>query len=85
MLEKHPEKQSARGGEEAQDAAVSDGEAEREAQEQTEFVSHQCRRALQSKTWLTRHKCEATSIINSESSKVEEQSVTAVCPICSKE
>ncbi|KAH8603496.1 hypothetical protein ERJ75_001816700 [Trypanosoma vivax] len=85
MLQKHPEKQLSRGGEEAQDALVSDGEAVQEEQQQTEFVCQQCHRVLKSKTWLTRHKCEATSIINSEDSNVEEQSVTAARPICSKE
>ncbi|KAH8615391.1 hypothetical protein ERJ75_000591000 [Trypanosoma vivax] len=64
MLQKHPEKQLSRGGEEAQDALVSDGEAEQEEQQQTEFVCQQCHRVLKSKTWLTRHKCEPTSIIN---------------------
>ncbi|KAH8608365.1 putative Zinc finger C2H2 type [Trypanosoma vivax] len=85
MLQKHPEKQLSRGGEEAQDAPVSDGEAEQEEQQQTEFVCQQCHRVLKSKTWLTRHKCEPTSIINSEDSNVEEQSVTAARPICGKE
>ncbi|CCD18344.1 reverse transcriptase (RNA-dependent DNA polymerase), partial [Trypanosoma vivax Y486] len=85
MLQKHPEKQLSRGGEEAQDALVSDGETEQEEQQQTEFVCQQCHRVLKSKTWLTRHKCEPTSIINSEDSNVEEQSVTAACPICGKE
>ncbi|KAH8619890.1 hypothetical protein ERJ75_000127200 [Trypanosoma vivax] len=85
MLQKHTEKQLSRGGEEAQDAPVSDGEAEQEEQEQKEFVCQQCHRVLESKTWLTRHKCEPTSIINSEDSNVAEQSVTAACPICSKE
>ncbi|KAH8607120.1 hypothetical protein ERJ75_001460000 [Trypanosoma vivax] len=85
MLQKHPEKQLSRGGEEAQDALVSDGEAEQEEQQQTEFVCQQCHRVLKSKTWLTRHKCEPTSIINSEGSNVEEQSVTAARPISSKE
>ncbi|CCD18095.1 hypothetical protein, conserved, partial [Trypanosoma vivax Y486] len=83
MIQNHPEKQLSRGGEEAQDALVSDGEAGQ--QQQTEFVCQQCHRVLKSKTWLTRHKCEPTSIINSEDSNVEEQSVTAACPICSKE
>ncbi|KAH8608802.1 hypothetical protein ERJ75_001258400 [Trypanosoma vivax] len=85
MLQKHPEKQLSRGGEEAQDALVSDGEAEQEEQEQKEFVCQQCHRVLKSKTWLTEHKCEATSIINSEDSNELEQPVTAACPICSKE
>ncbi|CCD21030.1 hypothetical protein, conserved in T. vivax [Trypanosoma vivax Y486] len=85
MLQKHPEKQLSRGCEEAQDALVSDGEAEQEEQEQTEFACQQCHRVLKSKTWLTRHKCEPTSIINSEDSDVAGQSVTAACPICSKE
>ncbi|KAH8609673.1 putative RNase H [Trypanosoma vivax] len=85
MLQKHPEKQLSRGGEEAQDAPVCDGEAEQEEQQQTEFVCQQFHRVLKSKTWLTRHKCEPTSIRNSEDSNAEEQSVTATCPICSKE
>ncbi|CCD21230.1 hypothetical protein, conserved in T. vivax [Trypanosoma vivax Y486] len=85
MLQKHPEKQLSRGAEEAQDGLVSDGEAEQGDKQQTEFVCQQCHRVLKSKTWLTRHKCEPTSIINSEDSNVEEQSVTAACPICSKE
>ncbi|KAH8617208.1 hypothetical protein ERJ75_000397100 [Trypanosoma vivax] len=85
MLQKHPEKQLSSGPKEAQDAPNSDGEAGQEEQEQTEFVCQQCHRVLKSKTWLTRHKCEPTSIINSEDSNVAEQSVTAACPICSKE
>ncbi|KAH8610354.1 hypothetical protein ERJ75_001106900 [Trypanosoma vivax] len=85
MLQQHPEKQLSRGGEEAQDALVSDGEAEEEEREKTELVCQQEHRVLKSKTWLTRHKCEPTSIINSEDSNVAEQSVTAACPICSKE
>ncbi|KAG8343716.1 hypothetical protein TRVL_05455 [Trypanosoma vivax] len=85
MLQKHHEKQLSRGGEEAQDALVSDGEAEQEEQQQTEFVCQQCHRVLKSKTWLTRHKCKTTSHINSEDSNVEEQSVTVARPICSKE
>ncbi|CCD18690.1 hypothetical protein, conserved [Trypanosoma vivax Y486] len=85
MLQKHPEKHLSRGGEEAQDAPVSDGEAGQEEQEQREFVCQQCHRVLKSKFWLTRHKCEPTSIINSEDSNVAEQSVTAACPICGKE
>ncbi|KAG8340595.1 hypothetical protein TRVL_08573 [Trypanosoma vivax] len=85
MLQKHPAKQLSRGGEEAQDAPVSDGEAEQEEHEQTEFVCQECNRVLQSKTWLTRHKCETTSTINSEDSNVAEKPVTAPRPICSKE
>ncbi|KAH8607967.1 hypothetical protein ERJ75_001374800 [Trypanosoma vivax] len=85
MLQKHTEKQLSRGGEEAQDALVSDGEAEQEGQQQTEFVCQQCRRVLESKTWLTRHKCEPASIINSEGSNVVDQSVAAARHICNKE
>ncbi|KAH8617838.1 hypothetical protein ERJ75_000339400 [Trypanosoma vivax] len=85
MVQKHTEKQLSRGGEEAQDALVSDGEAEKEEQEQTEFVCQTFHRVLKSKTWLTTHKCEQTSIINSKDSNVKEQSVTAARPICSKE
>ncbi|CCD20264.1 hypothetical protein, conserved [Trypanosoma vivax Y486] len=85
MLQKHPEKQLSRGGEEAQDTPDGDGEAKQEEHEQKEFVCRQCHRVLKCKTWLTSHKCEATSIINSEGSNVEEQSVTAARPICSKE
>ncbi|CCD20087.1 hypothetical protein, conserved, partial [Trypanosoma vivax Y486] len=85
MLQKRPEKQLSRGGEGAPDALVSDGEAEQEDKQQTEFVCQQCHRVLKSKTWLTRHRCEPTSIINSEGSNELEQPVTALCPICSKE
>ncbi|KAH8605279.1 hypothetical protein ERJ75_001632400 [Trypanosoma vivax] len=85
MLRKHPEKHLSRGAKGAQDAPDRDGEAGQEEQEQAEFVCRQCYRVLKSETWLTRHKCEPTSIINSEDSNVEEQSVTATCPICSKE
>ncbi|KAH8607003.1 putative Zinc finger C2H2 type [Trypanosoma vivax] len=85
MIQKHPEKQLSRGGTEAQDAPDSDGEAMQEEQEQKEFVCQQCHRVLKSKTWLTRHKCNAHSIINSEGSNVAGQLVTAACPICSKE
>ncbi|CCD19515.1 reverse transcriptase (RNA-dependent DNA polymerase), partial [Trypanosoma vivax Y486] len=85
MLQKHPEKQLSRGGEEAQDAPGIDGEAWQEELELKEFVCQQCHRVLKSKTWLTRHKCEPTSIIKSEDSNVAEQSVAAARPICSKE
>ncbi|CCD21130.1 reverse transcriptase (RNA-dependent DNA polymerase), partial [Trypanosoma vivax Y486] len=85
MVQKHPEKQLSSGPKGAQDAPVSDGEAEQEEHEQTEFVCRQCHRVLKSKKWLTRHKCETTSSINSEDSNVAEQPVTAACPICSKE
>ncbi|KAH8609345.1 hypothetical protein ERJ75_001214200 [Trypanosoma vivax] len=59
--------------------------ARQEEHEQKGFVCRQCHRVLKSKTWLTSHKCEATSIINSEDSNVAEQSVTVAHPICSKE
>ncbi|KAH8616773.1 hypothetical protein ERJ75_000445100 [Trypanosoma vivax] len=85
MLQKHPEKQLSSGPKEAQYAPDSDGETAQEEQEQTEFVCRQCHRVLKSRTWLARHKCKATSIINSEDSNVAEQSVTVACPICSKE
>ncbi|KAG8343663.1 hypothetical protein TRVL_05515 [Trypanosoma vivax] len=85
MVQKHPEKQLSRADTEAQDAPDSDGEAEQEGQEQKEFVCQKCHRVLKSKTWLTGHKCEPTSIINSEDSNVAEQSVTAACRIFSKE
>ncbi|KAH8617267.1 hypothetical protein ERJ75_000398500 [Trypanosoma vivax] len=85
MLQKHPEKQLSSGPKEAQDAPNSDGEAGQEEQEQTEFVCQQCHRVLKSKTWLTRHKCEPTSIMNSEDSNVADQQVTAARSICSKE
>nr|CCC48378.1 hypothetical protein, conserved in T. vivax [Trypanosoma vivax Y486] len=85
MLQKHPAKQLSSGRKEAQDAPDSDGEAMQEEQEQKEFVCQQCHRVLKSKTWLTRHKCEPTSIINSEGSNVAEQPVTIARPICSKE
>ncbi|KAG8340900.1 hypothetical protein TRVL_08275 [Trypanosoma vivax] len=84
MLQKHPEKQLLSGAAQVQDVPDSDGEAVQEKQKQ-EFVCQQCHRVLKSKTWLTSHKCEATSIINSEDSNVEEQSVTIACPICSKQ
>ncbi|KAG8340408.1 hypothetical protein TRVL_08764 [Trypanosoma vivax] len=84
MLQKHPEKQLSRGDEEAQNTPVSDGEAGQEEQKQTEFVCQQRNRVLKNKTWLTRHKCKAVSIINSEDSNVV-QSVTVASPICSKE
>ncbi|KAH8609455.1 hypothetical protein ERJ75_001195400 [Trypanosoma vivax] len=85
MLQKHPEKQLSRGAAGAQNAPDSDGKTGQEEHEQTEFVCQQGHRVLKSKTWLTRHKCEQTSIINSEGSNVEEQSVTVARPICSKE
>nr|CCC51704.1 hypothetical protein, conserved in T. vivax [Trypanosoma vivax Y486] len=75
MIQRHPEKRLLRGETEAQDAPDSDGEAEQEEQEQTEFVCQQCHRALRSKAWLARHECEPTSIINSEGSNVAEQPV----------
>ncbi|KAH8620060.1 hypothetical protein ERJ75_000103000 [Trypanosoma vivax] len=75
MLQKRPEKQLLSGTTEVQDGPDSDGEAGQEEQEQKEFVCQQCRRVLKSKTWLTRHKREPTSIINSEGSNVAEQSV----------
>ncbi|CCD21262.1 hypothetical protein, conserved [Trypanosoma vivax Y486] len=85
MLQKHPAKQLSSGRKEAQDAPDSDGDAEQEEREQAAFVCQQCHRVLKSKTWLTRHKCETTSIINSEGSNVAEQPVTVARPICSKE
>ncbi|KAG8339715.1 reverse transcriptase (RNA-dependent DNA polymerase) [Trypanosoma vivax] len=85
IKQKHTEKQLSSGPKEAQDTPDSDGETGQEEHEQTEFVSQQFHRVLNSKTWLTRHKCAPTSIINSEGSSVEEQSVTVACPICSKE
>ncbi|KAH8618334.1 hypothetical protein ERJ75_000291400 [Trypanosoma vivax] len=85
LVQKHPEKKISSGPKETQDAPVSDGEAEQQVHEQMDFVCQQCHRVLESKTWLTRHKFETTSIINSEDSNVAEQSVTAACPICSKE
>ncbi|KAH8617131.1 hypothetical protein ERJ75_000407500 [Trypanosoma vivax] len=83
MLQKHPEKQLSGGGTESQDTPDRDGEAVQE--EQKEFVCQQCQRVLKSKTWLTRHRCETTSIINSEVSNVAGQPIAAARPICSKE
>ncbi|KAG8338976.1 hypothetical protein ERJ75_000414700 [Trypanosoma vivax] len=85
MLQKHPEKQQSSAVKEDQDAPVSDGEAVQEEQVQTEFVCQQCRRVLKSETWLTRHECEPTSIINSEGSNAAEQPVKLARPICSKQ
>ncbi|KAG8338783.1 hypothetical protein TRVL_10390 [Trypanosoma vivax] len=85
VIQKHPEKQLLSGAADVQDAPDSDGEAEQGEQEQKEFVCQQCHRALKSKTWLTRHKCEPTSIINSKGSNLAEQPVTAARPIRSKE
>ncbi|KAH8619591.1 hypothetical protein ERJ75_000135900 [Trypanosoma vivax] len=85
IIQKRPEKQLSRGAADVQDAPDSDGEAVQEEQEQKEFVCQQCHRVLKSKAWLTRHKCEATSTINSEDSNVAEQPVTGARPICSKE
>ncbi|KAH8608928.1 hypothetical protein ERJ75_001238800 [Trypanosoma vivax] len=85
MVQKHPEKQLSSGAAKVQDAPDSDGEAEQEDKQQKEFVCQQCHRVLQSKAWLTRHKCEPTSITNSEGSNVAEQPVTAARPICGKE
>ncbi|KAG8342400.1 hypothetical protein TRVL_06773 [Trypanosoma vivax] len=85
MVKKHAEKQLWSGTTEAEDTPNSDDEAKQEEHEQTEFVCQQCHRVLKSKTWLTRHKCEPTSIIKSEGSNVAEQPVTAACPICGKE
>ncbi|KAG8340487.1 reverse transcriptase (RNA-dependent DNA polymerase) [Trypanosoma vivax] len=65
MIQKHPEKQLLSSATEAQAAPESDGETGQEALEQTEFVCQQHNRVLKSKTWLTRHKCESTSIMNS--------------------
>ncbi|KAH8619834.1 hypothetical protein ERJ75_000123200 [Trypanosoma vivax] len=83
MVQKHAEKQLLSGTTEAEDTLGSDGEAVQE--EQKECVCQQCHHILKSKAWLTRHKCEATSIINSEGANVAEQPVTAACPICSEE
>ncbi|CCD18584.1 putative Reverse transcriptase (RNA dependent DNA polymerase) RNase H [Trypanosoma vivax] len=85
LLQKNQEKQLSSGPKEAKDARVSDGEAEQEEQQQTEFVCQQCHRVLKSKTWLTRHKCEPGCIINSEDSKLAAQSVTVACLICGQE
>ncbi|KAG8347352.1 hypothetical protein TRVL_01811 [Trypanosoma vivax] len=85
IIQKHPEKQLSSDPKEVQDAPDSDGEAKQEEQCEKEFVCQQCRRVLKSKAWLTRHKCEPTSIINSEDSSVAEQPVTAARPICGKE
>ncbi|KAG8344378.1 reverse transcriptase (RNA-dependent DNA polymerase) [Trypanosoma vivax] len=84
MAQKHPEKQLSSGPKEAQDAPDSDGEAEQEEHEQTEFACRQCHRVLKSKTWLTRQKCETTSIINSEGLNLAEQPVTVARPVCRK-
>ncbi|CCD21051.1 hypothetical protein, conserved, partial [Trypanosoma vivax Y486] len=85
MLQKHPENKLSSGPKEAQEQPVSDGEAEKDEQEQKEFVCQQCHRVLESGRWLARHKCEPTSIINSDGSSVAAQSVKVTCPICSKE
>ncbi|CCD18493.1 hypothetical protein ERJ75_000487900 [Trypanosoma vivax] len=85
MIQKRPAKQLSSGTSEAQDAPDSDGVAKQEEHEQKEFVCQQCHRVLKSKTCLTRHQCEATSIINSEDSNVAEQPVIVACPVCSKE
>ncbi|KAH8616323.1 hypothetical protein ERJ75_000494800 [Trypanosoma vivax] len=85
MLQKQREKQLSTGETKDQDAPVGDGEPTQEGPEDTEFVCHKCHRVLKSKTWLSRHKCEASSIIHSKNSNELEQSVTAACPICSKE
>ncbi|KAH8616245.1 hypothetical protein ERJ75_000499000 [Trypanosoma vivax] len=85
MIRKHPEKQLWNGPTKAHNAPVSNGEPGQEELGQTESVCQQCHRVLKSKTWLTRHKRETTSIINSEDSNVAEQSVTVTRPICSKE
>ncbi|KAG8341733.1 hypothetical protein TRVL_07436 [Trypanosoma vivax] len=75
MLQRHPEKQLSNGPKKAQDAPVSDGEAEQEVQEQ-EYVGEKCNRVLKSKTWLAWHTCETTSIRNPGGSNVAGQSVT---------
>ncbi|CCD20943.1 retrotransposon hot spot protein (RHS) [Trypanosoma vivax Y486] len=85
MVQKHAEKRLLGGAAEAQDTLGSGGEAGQGEEEQKEFVCEQCHRVLKSKAWLTRHKCAATSIINSEGSNVAEQPVTAARPICSEE
>ncbi|KAH8606827.1 hypothetical protein ERJ75_001464500 [Trypanosoma vivax] len=85
MIQNSPEKRLSRGDAEAQDTSDANGEAGQEEQEQKEFECQQCHRVLKSKKWLTRHKGEATSIINSESSNAAEQSVTAASPVCGKE
>ncbi|KAH8605822.1 hypothetical protein ERJ75_001583800 [Trypanosoma vivax] len=85
MLQKRPEKQLSSGPADVQDAPDSDGDAAQERPEQKEFVCQQCNRVLKSKTWLTRHKCETTSIINSEGANVAEQPGTAASPIFSDE
>ncbi|KAH8609416.1 hypothetical protein ERJ75_001206700 [Trypanosoma vivax] len=79
MLQKHPEKQLLSGAAQVQDAPGSDGEAVQE-KEDKEFVCQQCRRILKSKTWLTRHKREPTSIINSGGSNVAEKPVYSSAP-----
>ncbi|KAH8619459.1 hypothetical protein ERJ75_000158100 [Trypanosoma vivax] len=87
IIQKHQKKKLSRGAAEAQDAPDNDGdgEAEQEGQKEREFECQQCHRVLKNKARFTRHKCEATSDINSEGSNVAEQSVTATRPICSKE
>ncbi|KAG8341446.1 hypothetical protein TRVL_07727 [Trypanosoma vivax] len=85
IIQKHQKKKLLRGAAKVQDAPVSDGEAVQEKQEEKEFECQQCHRVLKNKTWFIRHKCTATSIINSGGSNVVEQSVTATRPICSEE
>ncbi|KAH8608580.1 hypothetical protein ERJ75_001292200 [Trypanosoma vivax] len=85
MMQKRPEKQLLSGAAEAQDAPGSDGETGQEAQDKDEFVREQCRRVLESRARLTRHKCEAASIINSADSNVAEWPVTAARSISGKE
>ncbi|KAG8339663.1 hypothetical protein TRVL_09509 [Trypanosoma vivax] len=84
MVQKHPEKQLSSGGMEKQDALDSESGAAQKGHEK-EFVCQSCNRVLMSKTWLTRHKYEVITNINSNVLNVAKRSVTVACPICSKE
>ncbi|CCD11910.1 unnamed protein product [Trypanosoma congolense IL3000] len=84
MIQKHPEKQLKSDDIPVEKEASSDSDGE-PVQEEQNFVCQKCDRVLKSKTWLTRHKCDAAANINSEDSNVAEQADAAVRPIFSKE
>ncbi|CCD21213.1 reverse transcriptase (RNA-dependent DNA polymerase), partial [Trypanosoma vivax Y486] len=84
MIQKRPQEQLSTRTQRLRTHLTSHGETGQEEQKK-EFACQQCLRVLKSAALLTRHKCEAASIINSEGSNVAEQPVTVARSICSKE